>query len=300
MGHLVRCLALAQELRRQTDERIVFDIPHEHGIARHQVVAASFGFWEGEPVRVCVQDYAGQERRAFAPASDHVMLVDETQGAEGPFRFGIFGKGNHNASAGLEYAIVREQFVQARARGRRLRCGVPRVLLSFGGADPADIVEAATHSLAETPYELTAVLGPAYPRFARYIERWGNRVTVHRSQAFLSSKMAEHMASADLLLCSGGMTPLEAACVGTPAIVIAQNDLEHARMLEWQHHWTGYYLGLWHTVRYVDVQQATVKLLADPETLDEMSRRGQALVDGRGAARVARAILHMARANSAA
>lgn len=301
MGHIVRSLTLARELRHHSDEPIMFYLPEEDGIARYQVLAAGFGFWEGGNARVVVSDYAdGRSRRI--KGAEHVTLADVAEEAQPTDAvFATHGRSGQNVWSGPDYAILREQFAIVRATLRPMRAGVPRVLMSFGGADPNHLTEAVTASLCATPYRLTAVLGPAYRNAASYIERWGNRVTIHRPDVTITSSMADYMNRADLLLCSGGMTPIEAACVGTPTVVIAQNEREHTRMLYWQHAWTGYYLGPYHSVRHQDIQQAVVKLFADPETLDTMSLRGSSLVDGLGARRVAQTMLSMeVRAISAA
>lgn len=298
MGHIVRTLTLAQELRRQTDEPIRFHVPEHDGIARYQVIAAGFGFWDGEPLGRVISDYASGEH-LLVNATEHYVLADVVGEAKrGPIIFATHPQGHtdyDDAYAGALYAILRPAFAEARAKGRPMRCGRPRVLLSFGGADPGNLLEHATASLAGTPYTLTAVLGPAYRYASAYIERWGTRVTTHRPGVTVGGDMATLMGGADVMVCSGGMTPIEAACVGTPTIVLAQNEREHKRMMHWQHAWTGYYLGLGSTIRMVDVQEATTKLLADPITLGEMSMLGRTLVDGQGAQRVARVILHAQR-----
>lgn len=305
LGHIVRTLTLAKELRQHTDEAIAFYIPTGDGIARYQVLAAGFGLLGSDRPRLVVSDYADSSSASVNGAS-HVVLADvaeEYQGGNAAV-FATHGKPGEQVWAGPDYAILRQQFTLARGRTlRSMRCGLPKVLLSFGGADPCNLTDAVTGALAETPYRLEVILGPAYPHAIRYIERWGNRVDVHRPDVTLTSNMAERMAEADLLLCSGGMTPIEAACVGTPTIVLSQNEREHARMLYWQRAWTGYYLGRGATLRAMDVQSATMKLLSDPETLETMSMRGASLVDGFGAQRVARVILSLpleARATDAA
>lgn len=186
-----------------------------------------------------------------------------------------------------QYAILRPQFLGRRTTPAQ---GTLRVLLSFGGSDPADLLSAATHALAGEDVHLTAVLGPSYANTPRYRAQWGGRVVMHNGPVTLDNDMASHMADADVLVCSGGMTVLEAACVGLPCIVMAQNDREHERRLVWQHWYTGLYLGRWHEVHYKDITRAVQLLRSSPDVRQQMTSAGRARVDGHGAQRVAWAI----------
>jgi spore coat polysaccharide biosynthesis predicted glycosyltransferase SpsG len=191
-----------------------------------------------------------------------------------------------------EYAVLRPQFNAKRLP--HAKQGISRVLMSFGGSDPADLLSAATHALADTDLYLSAVLGPAYRDAPEYRARWAGRVAMYNGPVSLDNDMAGHMADHDLLLCSGGMTVLEAACIGLPTVVMSQNDREHERRLVWQHWYSGMYLGLWHEVKYKHITNIVQWLRVNPALCAEMSRNGQARVDGLGAKRVAQAIQNIA------
>jgi UDP-2,4-diacetamido-2,4,6-trideoxy-beta-L-altropyranose hydrolase len=278
MGHVVRCLALAHELRRHTDEAIRFHLPEADGVARFQVIAAGFGF--DVAGRVVVSDYA--DGHAYRVGDIHVTLADVESEAEQTDRIiAVFGSGSHS---GPRYAILREQFKLA--RGTAFRTGM--ILLSFGGADPKNYTEQATKALEHSPYRIATVLGPAYPHADSYIERWGHRVDVHRPGVTLCNSMANLMSRASLLICSGGMTPIEAACVGTPTLVYAQNEREHARMLMWSGHYGIGWFGM------TPISRISIdSLMCDPLALQEAGARGMTMVDGQGAYRAAQAVLSL-------
>jgi spore coat polysaccharide biosynthesis predicted glycosyltransferase SpsG len=98
--------------------------------------------------------------------------------------------------------------------------------------------------------------------------------------------MARRLAWADLATAAAGGTLWELARVGTPtlAIVLAENQWPGAAAFARE----GAAVNLgWHTeVRAEDVRDATIALADDADRRTKLSRRAQALVDGRGALRV--------------
>lgn len=105
-----------------------------------------------------------------------------------------------------------------------------RVTASFGGADPSDmsfrifrIFETLSAEMPDLSFEI--VLGPGYTgkllRAGEPPSALPNIVTHHAVPSLVPL-----MRSSDLLVCSQGTTPYEAACLGLPACVIAQNERE--------------------------------------------------------------------------
>jgi spore coat polysaccharide biosynthesis protein SpsF len=97
--------------------------------------------------------------------------------------------------------------------------------------------------------------------------------------------MQPHLAAADVAVLALGVTVYEAMASGVPAVVLCRTDADvaHARTLADAGAIVS--LGLhWTEER---IAAAVERLLADPVARVAMSRAGRALVDGRGAARVA-------------
>lgn len=112
-------------------------------------------------------------------------------------------------------------------------------------------------------------------------------VRVAMPSSFDASRVARHMAASDVAFVAGGMTMFEACCVGTPAIVTitAENQSRAVDALARR--------GVIRVVENGDYRAALDALSADD--LREMSRRGMELIDGRGCARVAAAMLDIVR-----
>jgi len=186
---------------------------------------------------------------------------------------------------GPAYAMLRPEFAGIPARG------VPgtavRTLLTMGGGDPAGLTG-----------RMAALLGHALPRmvidvvvgpFAEKAELppGGNLVT-HR----VPPSMRDLMRGADLAVAAGGQTTYELAATGTPAVLVSVADNQVPQSRAWASAGVFLYAG---DARDGDVPEKAAglasRLAGDPVLRGETSRRGRELVDGRGADRVAEAIL---------
>jgi spore coat polysaccharide biosynthesis predicted glycosyltransferase SpsG len=105
--------------------------------------------------------------------------------------------------------------------------------------------------------------------------------------------------NADFALVSFGTTVYELAATGLPAIVLSITD-DHARSAEvFARGGSLIHLGLFSTISAAQIQSAVREMLNSPQLRLTMAQRGQALVDGKGAERVADLILaKFARATS--
>jgi UDP-2,4-diacetamido-2,4,6-trideoxy-beta-L-altropyranose hydrolase len=106
-----------------------------------------------------------------------------------------------------------------------------------------------------------------------------------------ASNMAELMQEADLALGAGGTASWERCCLGLPALVIAVADNQVESMLTLSRHGVITGLGMASEVSVERIAAALTQAVAEPESLRRMSGAGMQLVDGRGTARVAQAIL---------
>jgi spore coat polysaccharide biosynthesis predicted glycosyltransferase SpsG len=103
--------------------------------------------------------------------------------------------------------------------------------------------------------------------------------------------MAGVMARCDLAISGGGTTLMELCCVGTPAIVIAQNDAEGRFAASFQERGACRYLGSADRVREHTIRQAFEELAGDLTARRRMAEQGQLLIDGRGSGRTASVLL---------
>lgn len=191
---------------------------------------------------------------------------------------------------GPRYALIQPDF--ACCAPRRIAGPVERILITVGGGDPHGLIPKVVRWTARAVPEaaLEVVVGPLAGQADGCVQ-YGvadGSVRVHHDP----DDLCELVRRADLAVTGGGQTACELAAAGTPAVAIqlADNQRPNLRGLEAAGCivWAGQ---LGDSDLEARVTRALRDLVGDPERRAEMSRRGAALIDGRGSFRVAEAIL---------
>lgn len=164
-----------------------------------------------------------------------------------------------------------------RLHAHRPAAGARRVVVTFGGTDPAGMTQWVCQALAREAVDVRVVAPPAgcMPPVA------GPRVDVVRDPV-----MPVELAEADLVVTSAGRTRLECACVGVPCVSIPVNLREAGHtpvpgVVQLPPRWEVTPEQLRHTVAAV---------MKDVDLRRELSAAGRQAVDGRGVERVGHAI----------
>jgi UDP-2,4-diacetamido-2,4,6-trideoxy-beta-L-altropyranose hydrolase len=181
---------------------------------------------------------------------------------------------------GPHYALLRPQFRDLPGRG--MAGPVRRVLLTFGGSDVMHLTKRVLRVLEAVPGSLHIrvaagqLAGEQAPAAGRHMVEFLRDV----------SNMAEQMTWADLAITTAGQTMFELAAAGCPALCLQVADN--------QRHTGELFDGIGSVVvkdaRRIcdeDLEAVTLNLMDHVEQRGGMSRAGQAVVDGRGADRVA-------------
>lgn len=199
--------------------------------------------------------------------------------------------------AGLRFAMLREEVVGARPRSADAtvsgRDRVPRVLAFFGGTDAFGAAPVLSLALAATrqPFAATIVAS----RANLVAEVLGVRLAAGQRVHVIppTDDIARLAADADLVLAASGTSVWELLCVGAAAalVLVADNQAVGYRRTVW----TGAVVGLG-TLPGVRADPSAAartlgRLLADSGERAALRCRAWALVDGRGRARVADALL---------
>jgi spore coat polysaccharide biosynthesis predicted glycosyltransferase SpsG len=177
-----------------------------------------------------------------------------------------------------DWSVLRPEFLglpdyQVAQEGRK-------VLVTMGGTDPGRLTEKVIEALR---YRTTvSVIRPP------------GRPDADLSFVVDQPNMAASMRWADLVVTSGGRTVSEAAAVGVPTVVIAQNvrELTH-RHLGWDH--GNLNMGLGEVLTGEHIGNTVASVLADQSLRLDMSERSRRRVDGKGAERHASLIEGMMR-----
>jgi UDP-2,4-diacetamido-2,4,6-trideoxy-beta-L-altropyranose hydrolase len=188
---------------------------------------------------------------------------------------------------GPHYALMREAF---QCEPVAIKPSVRRVIVNFGGFDAVGQTYEAMKAMTNFPrleVDFVAGLGnPAWATMQALAEGRSNwRLQTHVSD------FAPLMAEADLFIGAGGGTTWERAAFGLPTIcvAVAANQQRNAELLaEAGMH---LYLGTSQQVSVERFQQAIGLLVDNPWLRHSFARQSRQLVDGRGAQRVAEALL---------
>jgi spore coat polysaccharide biosynthesis protein SpsF len=313
MGHVVRCLWLASALRDTYGNSVSFCMAQDDiGISMVQsrgwpvlrVAAEELGGVEGDALIVDLPGGASAEAvRALRQRNPRslVVLMDGTctgrieadlivspiERLPNPSSWRGFRGQRYQGPA---YAILDPAFARV---PRRLSNAVqePRVLVSMGGSDPCGLTLQALRALdsMEEEFNATIAVGPAFLHETE-LEVWlvgaSRQYECRREDSLLHL-----MVSSDLALVSFGTTVYELAAAGLPAIALSITE-DHAQSAQiFAQGGSLMHLGLFSAISAAQIQTAVRALLNGQQFRLGMAQRGQALVDGNGAERVAKLLV---------
>lgn len=317
LGHVARCLALAEALRDQQDADTFFFTPDQPGpralLDRHGFNHSTFvdedtlvrdiSFLaslsrQGGPA-VCVLDsdapLGGLARRLRADG--HLVVVidqpdcrDADLGIVPAYGWEPPG-GRDDLVGGMGYLLIREDVRAARAAipddDPR-----PRVVVCFGGSDPNELtarVAAALHDVA-TGTRVEVVLAPTVP-YARIKAQVLSRRHPEQSLIATGDPLEGILAGAALLVTAMGVTVGEALALGTPVAILSNYEADALSVARLAATDAVVDLGRHDRVDQHGLARALAGIL-DPTNLAAMRRAAREVIDGQGAARAA---AHVAR-----
>ncbi len=185
---------------------------------------------------------------------------------------------------GPEFALVRDEFCAARSEKVEPRQPADRVLITMGGSDPTAAAPRVIEALSPCGGPLLAirVLVGAVGVNDTAVDQAAAASKRHTVTVLRDANVAEQMLWCDIAIAAAGVTCMELACVGVPAIALAV--AENQRLVA---HELGR-LGLMRTVPDIPAIPAAFELLrGDLEARVSMARAQRATVDGEGKRRAA-------------
>jgi spore coat polysaccharide biosynthesis predicted glycosyltransferase SpsG len=322
LGHLVRCLALADELHENHGVAVSFAM-RASPLASEMVKRRSYPamqapdgavFDQESWLRDCIlklgaqilvvdvrDDLSKAALNALAEKGTIVAVLDDLSDRRWAADFAFYppvpqvervdwsgfrGK----LCIGWEWVVLRPQFAQSAPLRKSSKCSL---LIAMGGSDPAGLTLKAVRALERLDedfesviVESTIIVGAGFchrQALGDLLGRTRRRFTVREDV----SEMSAAMAHADLAVCSFGMTSYELAVMGVPAVCVCLTE-DHAESA------SGLVAAGMAISVGVDDQDTETRLaaaveglLADKNARAQMSARARELVDGRGAKRIA-------------
>ncbi len=327
-GHVVRCLALASELRDSHGWRVAFAMV-QGPLGVSQVEGQGFpvyqplqpvapGWGEGTWLQGLVANTAAtvlvlDVRTDLTPVavqairergilivtiddlSERRLVADLTFYPPVPQVRRLDWAGfTGQLFAGWEWVVLRPEFAAVRQRyaiQQPSGTRLPRVLVTMGGSDPVGLTLQALQSLdvLEGDFATVVVLGAGFMHGAA-LESWLSSARRRYDLRYNVREMANLMAHADLAVASFGVTAYELAALGVPTIYLclSEDHAESASALV--DAGMAISLGVYGQVSADQIARAIAGWLDDSAARLAVGERARALVDGQGVCRIADSI----------
>jgi spore coat polysaccharide biosynthesis protein SpsF len=328
-GHVMRCMAIAEAWTLEGGRAACLgampaSIAERFEARGVDVLALPEGTQPGSPedaalvvrtarergARVVVLDgYAFDARYLAAARGAHVtayvddheqqglpvdVVIDPNAGARQGSR------GGPRVLAGSAFTPLRAEIARTAPPERSFEGRAPSLLLAFGGSDPARLsargLRAALAVSERAPLHVTVLAGPMHPDLDALtaLSAAPGVSLVHDAR-----EVGPLFAATDLALAAAGSTAWELAAMGVPMLLVQVADNQRAVIEPLVAGGVAKRLD-----REVAEQAAAFEaaieqfIRTDPDELRRMSEAGRRVVDGRGAARIARTLGELAREKS--
>ena len=229
----------------------------------------------------------------FGAEQEADIVLDQNLGATAdPARSGT-------VLAGLDFVLFRDQVLTHRRSPESLDCAgsPPRVLTVFGGTDPYAAGPVVVPLLLATGLPVHVVAVAARPEIAEQMRALptGSGQTIEVVSPV--EDLAALAVTCDLAVTAAGSSVWEFLCLGVPAALICVTDNQAVGYDAVSAEGVAVPVGRLAALRDdPQARDASVdalrRLLDDPAARQTLAERGQRLVDGRGRQRVADALAH--------
>lgn len=131
-----------------------------------------------------------------------------------------YGDSRARLYCGAKYLILSQELAKLHLKNKGINNDIKNVLITMGGVDPknytSDLIEIIPHAFGDSNVNIVIGGGNQNQEEIREKSAIYKNIKLYENITNLLQMMFE----ADLLLCAGGNTLHEAACVGTPAMII--------------------------------------------------------------------------------
>ena len=312
LGHIMRCLTLADELekcdvlffvRDNTDirkllkGRTVMYISPEYNYQRElnvitdeiknkQIDALVVDFLVYPPGYLKGLKHMGLKLITFNElelTSDYSDIIINCNTFKGFSKYSAVNM--DNKCFGPSYVILRNNIIKLEPRSPSKK--VKTILISMGGSDPNGITLKAIRALEKLSEDIQIIVhvGPAF-KYRDTLLKLLDKSSLDSSMEENVPELAELMVKADIAIASAGNTMYELCYLGVPSIIIAQNShqLEFASELERKGAVKG--IGLNDVINEEIILAAVKELCNSYEVRNKMSKIAKEMMDGKGINRI--------------
>lgn len=312
LGHLRRCLALAEAFQKRgvqnvgfftrtpgvvnrwTDRRFVVNAIRGEGLSRE--LSEDCKLFQKAPPELLIVDHYGYSPEALQSLKGvfrRLVYMDDDNlwdhyPVDGIINQNVYGDDlgyprtpRLKLFLGSRYTLISKDVIAERNRRNTNRS--LRLFISLGGAPSKQSLQVVLQTfklIRKKVKEARAFLprGIALDPGSRLPEgmRWVS-----------PRKVASEMGHSDLAISAGGTTSYELAYLGIPAILVVTAENEEKRAEALKRQGVALRVGWIQEVRPHQIAELVEELWKDRAKRTEMAERGRALIDGRGATRLA-------------
>lgn len=317
MGHIVRCLALADELKNNNpDLEVVFITKYEEGkkLIEEKNYNVILVIDEGiSQIRnlakedtLLITDFLDTDNQYISEIKkitglkvisidnntklkriDSDILINANVLDEEEMK--VIGSTRY--FLGPKYMILRKEFEEARKEkeGKKIKDTVKSVFVMFGGTDPRGFTLKVANALRNIHDEvhINLIMGPAFS-YSNKLNKVLSKTNRKFDYMINPKNLIEIMKNADMAITATGITLYELATFGIPSIVIPQ--AEHQEDIAKAFEKSGACINIGKSPDNKLIYESTIMLMENKLLRKQLSKNAKVLVDGKGAKRVIRLI----------
>lgn len=322
-GHLMRCLALAQAVKAQGGSAyfaivscppLLLERFENEGFTIHGLISVEAGssidaqetaglFWNLHCQWICVDGYqfGADYQQSLKALGCRSLFLDDyghasfycadlilNQNISAHDRYYQHRHPKTDLLLGTRYTLLRQEFLGCRKEQRRIPDVVRNLLVTLGGSDPGNVTTWILESLQAIDIPgltITVIVGAANPH--RDLLEACAICSIYPIQlVWNATNMPNYIAATDLAISAGGSTVWELLMFGVPNIIVtlADNQVAIAQSLHQQD--ISVSLGFHHALEATQLASVVQKISMNLKQRQQMSAKGQALIDGDGCDRV--------------
>ena len=320
-GHLMRCLALAQALRKAECDATFISVCKSNSLQKRlldegfQVVLlnrshpdradwqATAKILQSHPNSWVILDgynFDSSYQRSIREAGYRLLVIDDMAHLDryccdvllnqniNAERLHYFADEDTRFLLGPHYVLLRNEFLNHSFLNRTIPDVARRLLVTLGGEDSDNQTSKVIQAIQRVKidgFEATIVVGSAYSHIenlkAACQKSYVPIRLIHNAQ-----NMAELMSFADIAVSAGGSTCWELIFMGLPALIIILADNQRLVAEGLEEAGVAVNLGWYEHVLPSDIGIALEKLTVGVNARAKMTSLGRELVDGKGTERL--------------
>lgn len=191
--------------------------------------------------------------------------------------------------SGAKYVILKKAFEKYGIKKKQIKREAKSLFICFGGSDRNNITQKVVNIIQNMDINILIVVGIMYSYYnelVKDIKEYRN-IQIKRN----AHNMDELIYDADLAIISGGTLLYETCAVRTPAIVICQNREQNRESEFFAENNAAINLGTFDNINEDTARNTILKLISDYDKRELLSKNARQLIDGRGADRIVNIIL---------